>query len=69
MKPPILFYSIDLAIWHGFRDITHIKVNKDRKSAILNMIKLNIFRAYLYQTDRQTDILLTERKSIQTYLS
>ena len=48
MKPPILFSSIDLTIWHGFRDITHIKVNKDRKSAILNMIKLNIFGAYLY---------------------
>ena len=25
LKPHILFYSNGLAIWHGFRDITHIK--------------------------------------------
>ena len=31
-----MFYSNGLAIWHGFPDITHIKVNNARKSAILN---------------------------------
>ena len=32
-----------IANWHGFLDITYIKVNK---SAILNSIELNIFREY-----------------------
>ena len=29
LKPNILFYSDDLAVWHGFQDITHrpIKIN------------------------------------------
>ena len=35
-----------LAIWHGFPNIRHIKVNNGRKSAILNLIELKFFRAY-----------------------
>ena len=34
------------AIRHGFSDITHIKVNNGRKSAILNLFKRKFFRAY-----------------------
>ena len=30
LKPQILFYSIDLAIWHGLSDIQHIEVNNGR---------------------------------------
>ena len=30
LKLHILFYSNDLAIWHGLPDIRHIKVNYDR---------------------------------------
>ena len=53
--PHILFYNNGLAIWHGFPDIkhskdsfpdiTHIKVNNGRKSAILKLIELKFFRA------------------------
>ena len=32
----IWFYGNRLAIWHGFLDITHIKVNNGRTLAILN---------------------------------
>ena len=48
MKFDILFYSNDLAIRHAFPDITHIKVNNNCKSAILNLIKLKFIRAYLF---------------------
>ena len=41
LKSHILFYSNGLAI-------THIKVNYDRYSAILNLVELRFFRAYLY---------------------
>ena len=34
LKPHILFYSKDLAIWHGFPDIT--QDNNGCKSIILN---------------------------------
>ena len=27
LKPHILFYSNDSAIWHGLKDIKHIKAN------------------------------------------
>ena len=40
------FYSNGLAMWPGYPDITHVNVNNGCKSAILNLIKLNIFRAY-----------------------
>ena len=33
LKPYILFYSNDLAIWHCFQDITHNNVNNGCKSA------------------------------------
>ena len=46
MKSHILFYVIGLTNWHGFLDIIHIKVNKGRKSAILNLVKLILLRAY-----------------------
>ena len=32
LKPHILFYSNSLAIWHGFRDITYIKVHNGHKA-------------------------------------
>ena len=35
---------------------------------IFNLALLALYVQYVYK-DRQTDILLTERKSIQTYLS
>ena len=41
MTSRILFYSNDLAIWHGFPDITHIKVNNGR-----HFIELQFFRAF-----------------------
>ena len=33
---------------HVSPDITHIKGNNDRKSAIVNLIKLKLFRANTY---------------------
>ena len=42
LKLHILFYSNGLAVWHGFPDITHINVNNDCKS---NLIELKCFRA------------------------
>ena len=44
----VLADSNGLASWHGFPDITHIKVNNGHKSesAILNFIELKFFRAY-----------------------
>ena len=47
MKSHILFYSKGVVIWHGFPDITHIKINNGSKSAIFNLIELKFFRAYL----------------------
>ena len=47
MKEYILFNSNGLAICHGFADITHIKVNNGRKSAILIFFELKFLRAYL----------------------
>ena len=41
MTSRIVFYSNDLAIWHGFPDITHIKVNNGR-----HFIELQFFRAF-----------------------
>ena len=35
----IMFYSNGVAIWHGFPDITHIKVNNEFDG-------VEIFRAY-----------------------
>ena len=46
LKPQTLFYSNGPAIWHGFPDIRHTKVNNGHKSAILNLIQLTFFRAY-----------------------
>ena len=43
MKPPF-FYNNGPAIWHGFPDITHIKVNDGCKSTILNLILVEIFQ-------------------------
>ena len=37
LKPHVLFYTTDLAIWHGFPDITHIEADNDPKSAIWNL--------------------------------
>ena len=48
LKPHILFDSNDLAIWHGFPVITHIEGKSGRRSAILNLIKLNFFMIYSY---------------------
>ena len=42
----ILFHGNGLAIWHSFPDITHIKANNGLESTILNLIRLNFFRAY-----------------------
>ena len=44
MKPHIFFFNNGLAIWHGFPDITHIKVNNCCKSTILNLILVEIFQ-------------------------
>ena len=46
LKLYILFYGDGLAIWHGFPDITHIYVNKSRKSTIFNLIELKFFKGY-----------------------
>ena len=48
LKPHILFDSNGLAIWLGFSDITYIEVNYGTYSAILNLIKMKLFRAYFY---------------------
>ena len=44
--PPLLFYCNGLAIWYGFPDITHFKVDNCRMSAILNFIELKFLRTY-----------------------
>ena len=46
LKPHILFYnnSSDLAIRHGFPVITHIKVNSNHNSAILNFIEVKFLQ-------------------------
>ena len=43
-----LHISNGLPIWHSFPDITHNNVNNGLKSAILNLIKSQFFRAYPY---------------------
>ena len=47
-KPHILFDSNSLAIWQGFPVITHIEVRMGRRSAIMNLIKLNFLMVYPY---------------------
>ena len=44
LKPRILFCSNGLAIWRSFPDITHINVNNNVRSAILNLIELRFFK-------------------------
>ena len=46
LKLHFLFYSNDLASWHGFPDITHIEDDNAHKSYILNLIQLKFVRAY-----------------------
>ena len=41
-----MFYINCLATWQNFPDVTYIKVNNGRKSAIVNLIKLNFLREY-----------------------
>ena len=42
MKSHTLPPSTGLDIWHGFSDITHIKVTYGHKSATLNLMELNV---------------------------
>ena len=47
-KTHILLNSNGPAIWHGLPVITHIEVKSGRRSAILNLIKLNFFMVHVY---------------------
>ena len=50
LKPNILLFSNGPAISRSFPDITHIKVNNGRKSAIFNLIKLKFSGLSLPET-------------------
>ena len=59
-------------IMHDARDKTRYKIATSYKRALYNDIILFNYKwsKYIFVvTNRQTDILLTEKKAIQTYLS